>query len=220
MAAVRAAGARAAGERSGRGVAPGSPLAGSTASPAFDGGAAAARLPFLAVAAVLDGPAGVGAARRRQSRVDCGGRGRMGGAARRARCSLARGRRPRSPAMPPSPACFLSWRSPCPSWPATPRRERHFRHVTVSGLRAKARRGGFEARPPTPSGWGLFRAPVASRGVRRILCWGRARAGSRRPGAGHRPRTAGAEIGGGRGSPSRWRPCLTASEVGGPEGLS
>ena len=165
-------------------------------------------------AAGLDRPAGVGAARRRQSRVDCGGRGRMGGAARRARCSLARGRRPRSPAMPPSPACFLSWRSPCPSWPATPRRERHFRHVTVSGLRAKARRGGFEARPPTPSGWGLFRAPVASRGVRRILCWGRARAGSRRPGAGHRPRTAGAQIGGGRGSPSRWRPWLTASDVG------
>ena len=55
----------------------------------------------------------------------------------------------------------------------------------------------------------------SSGGVRHTLCWGRVRAGSRRPGAGHRPRTAGAQIGGGRGSPSRWRPCLTASEVGG-----
>ena len=55
----------------------------------------------------------------------------------------------------------------------------------------------------------------SSGGVRRTLCLGRARAASRRPGAGHRPRTAGAQIGGGRGSPSRWRPCLTASEVGG-----
>ena len=70
-------------------------------------------------AAGLDGPAGVGAARRRQSRVDCGGRGRMGGAAHRARCSLARRRRPRSPAMRPSPACLLSWRRAEPMSPAT-----------------------------------------------------------------------------------------------------
>ena len=41
-----------------------------------------------------------------------------------------------------------------------PRREERHRHDKVSGLRANVRRGGFEARPPTPSGWGRFRAPV------------------------------------------------------------
>ena len=66
-----------------------------------------------------------------------------------------------------------------------------------------------------PRAGAYFVRQRSSGGVRRTLCWGRARAGSRRPGAGHRPRTAGAQIGGGRGSPSRWRPCLTASEVGG-----
>ena len=55
-------------------------------------------------AAVRNGPAGAGAARGWQCRVNSGGRVRMSGTAHRARCSLARRRRPRSPATRLAPA--------------------------------------------------------------------------------------------------------------------
>ena len=97
-----------------------------------------------------------------------------------------------------------------------PRPRRHDPNVITGCTCARRTRQAERDAPPTRRGKDLFVcAPGSSGGVRRTLCWGRARAGSRRPGAGHRPRTAGAQIGGGRGSPSRWRPCLTASEVGG-----
>ena len=100
-----------------------------------------------------------------------------------------------------------------------PRPRRHDPHVITGCTCAQRTRHDERDAPPTRRGKDLHVcAPGSSGGVRRTLCWGRARAGSRRPGAGHRPRTAGAEIGGGRGSPSRWRPCLTASEVGGRRG--
>ena len=63
-------------------------------------------------AAVRNGPAGAGAARGWQCRVNSGGRVRMSGTAHRARCSLARRRRPRSPATRLAPA-WLS-RTPPP----------------------------------------------------------------------------------------------------------
>ena len=99
-----------------------------------------------------------------------------------------------------------------------PRPRGHHSHVITGCTCAQRTRHDEQDAPPTRRGRDLYVcAPRSSGGVRRTLCWGRARAGSRRPGAGHRPRTAGAEIGGGRGSPSRWRPCLTASEVGGDD---
>ena len=100
-----------------------------------------------------------------------------------------------------------------------PRPRGHAPHVITGCTCAQRTRHDERDAPPTRRGEDLYVcAPAALGSVRRTLCWGRARAGSRRPGAGHRPRTAGAQIGGGRGSPSRSRPCLTASEVGGRRG--
>ena len=65
-------------------------------------------------AAVRNGPAGAGAARGWQCRVNSGGRVRMSGTAHRARCSLARRRRPRSPATRLAPAWLSRKRSASP----------------------------------------------------------------------------------------------------------
>ena len=75
-----------------------------------------ARSPAASFAAVLNGPADAGVARRWQCRVNRGGRVRMSGTAHRFRCTRARRRRPRSPATRLAP----DWlpRTPRPSWPA------------------------------------------------------------------------------------------------------
>ena len=77
-------------------------------------------------AAVLEGRADVGAARRRRCRVNCGGRGPMSGTAHRARCSLARRRRPRSPATRLAPAWLSRTFGFAHHGLRAPRRERRF----------------------------------------------------------------------------------------------
>ena len=148
----------------------------------------------------------------------------MGGAAHRARCfsldAVARARRRCLRAL----LAFFAGGVIRQLRQRLPRPRRHDPHVITGCTCAQRTRHDERDAPPTRRGKDLHVcAPGSSGGVRRTLCWGRARAWSRRPGAGHRPRTAGAEIGGGRGSPSRWRPCLTASDSlrgGRSEGLT
>ena len=77
-------------------------------------------------AAVRNGPAGAGAARGWQCRVNSGGRVRMSGTAHRARCSLARRRRPRSPATRLAPAWLSRTFGFAHHGLRAPRRERRF----------------------------------------------------------------------------------------------
>ena len=137
-------------------------------------------------AAVRNGPAGAGAARGWQCRVNSGGRVRMSGTAHRARCSLARRRRPRSPATRLAPAWLSRTFGFAHHGLRAPRRERRFpatsqsqacaqRHAAVGRKLARrhlrpgvyflrvgldtSRRRATEASAP------LERTPTSNRGV-------------------------------------------------------